>query len=229
MLVFGGVCLQTRLMFFVGEEKSFPILNPLGPSHFVTGDIPFIHGIFPWICCIPASKVSIEPLHCIYIYIYIYILHIYIIYSHISSIASDNKPKRNNIPPSSTPKKNTGVTRRWSFFPMACFCFPRASQGSSCWQELKEVWEFWLKDSNGGTGEFTFGMHNMMFPSGLVILTYCWWFRHPEKNHQLRLRLVVYPILYMVSYILGCARFQPSTVWQFERFMIDRLDMSGGP
>ena len=37
---------------------------------------------------------------------------------------------------------------------------------------------------------------------------YCWWFRNPANQ----LRLAVYPIIYKVWYILGGARFQPSTV-----------------
>ena len=38
---------------------------------------------------------------------------------------------------------------------------------------------------------------------------YCWWFRNPANQ----LRLVVFPMIYKVSYIPGAAGVLPSTVW----------------
>ena len=58
-------------MFFVAEEISFPILNPLGPSHFLHRWHP--HSFLEHsrgFCCILASEASIEPLHRMYIYIF---------------------------------------------------------------------------------------------------------------------------------------------------------------
>lgn len=62
-----------------------------------------------------------------------------------------------------------------------------------------------------------------MFPSGLVILTYCWWLK--SGNNPLEVGSFSHFFL-MVSYLLG-AGIQPSTV-RFEKFPID-LDMSGVP
>ena len=49
-----------------------------------------------------------------------------------------------------------------------------------------------------------------------VVGKYCWWFRNPVNQ----LRLVVYPIVYRVSYIPGGDRriSEPSTAFQFQTF-----------
>ena len=152
------------------QKKHVQLLTLQDLRIFCSVDILFIHGKFPWFCCIPASEVSIEPLHRLYINLHTYIMIIYI-YIHISSIASDNKPKKEttSIPPlfNSTPNKkhHRVYTRRVTFFS------EWASPGFNpqCLQELKEVWEFWLKDSdsftvgNGGNSPFWDDAQRLMF------------------------------------------------------------------
>ena len=81
-----------------------------------------------------------------------------------------------------------------------CSVVPRLQ----CWQEWPE------RSTPAMTDECIRSEHNGNHHGWRKYrrIYYCWWFRNPANQ----LRLVVYPIIYRVSYIPGGARFLPSTV-----------------